>query len=48
MLRKAGPRMNDRSLPEMRGYLKRIGYEVNEGRKRRREKSMFDSCNDPI
>ncbi|KAJ8654726.1 hypothetical protein O0I10_009617 [Lichtheimia ornata] len=27
MLRKAGPRMNDRSLPEMRGYLKRIGYE---------------------
>lgn len=28
MLRKAGPRMNERSLPEMRGYLKRIGYEV--------------------
>ncbi|KAI9315911.1 Mur ligase [Dichotomocladium elegans] len=26
-LRKNGPKMNDRSLPEMRGYLKRIGYE---------------------
>lgn len=29
MLRKSGPRMNERSLPEMRGYLKRIGYEVS-------------------
>ena len=27
-LRKMGPRMNDRSLPEMRAYFKRIGYEV--------------------
>ncbi|CAO3702407.1 unnamed protein product [Rhizopus stolonifer] len=26
-LRKAGPRMNNRSLPEMREYFKRIGYE---------------------
>ncbi|KAG2184171.1 hypothetical protein INT44_009186 [Umbelopsis vinacea] len=26
-LRKAGPRMNDKSLPEMRDYLRRIGYE---------------------
>lgn len=26
-LRKAGPRMNERSLPEMREYLKRIGYQ---------------------
>ncbi|KAL4212189.1 FolC bifunctional protein [Rhizopus microsporus] len=26
-LRKAGPRMNERSLPEMREYFKRIGYE---------------------
>ncbi|KAI8971633.1 Mur ligase [Mycotypha africana] len=26
-LRKAGPRMNDRSLPEMRQHFKRIGYE---------------------
>ncbi|KAM3589014.1 Folylpolyglutamate synthetase [Umbelopsis sp. WA50703] len=25
-LRKAGPRMNDKSLPEMRDYLRRIGY----------------------
>jgi folylpolyglutamate synthase len=27
-LRKAGPRMNDKSLPEMRDYLRRIGYKV--------------------
>ncbi len=26
-LRKAGPSMNKKSLPEMRGYFKRIGYE---------------------
>ncbi|KAG2235237.1 hypothetical protein INT48_004704 [Thamnidium elegans] len=26
-LRKAGPRMNEKSLPEMRDYFKRIGYE---------------------
>lgn len=26
-LRVAGPRMNEKSLPEMRGYFKRIGYE---------------------
>lgn len=26
-LRKAGPRMNEKSLPEMREYFKRIGYE---------------------
>ncbi|KAF7725100.1 Folylpolyglutamate synthetase [Apophysomyces ossiformis] len=29
-LRKAGPRMNERSLPEMREYFKRIGYECKE------------------
>ena len=27
-LRKLGPRMNERSLPEMRSYFKRVGYEV--------------------
>ncbi|KAI9487178.1 MAG: Mur ligase [Benjaminiella poitrasii] len=29
-LRKAGPRMNEKSLPEMREYFKRIGYEPKE------------------
>ncbi|KAI9495861.1 Mur ligase [Zychaea mexicana] len=29
-LRKLGPRMNDRSLPEMRAYFKRIGYEPSD------------------
>ncbi|KAI9269255.1 Mur ligase [Phascolomyces articulosus] len=29
-LRKLGPRMNDRSLPEMRSYFKRIGYEPSD------------------